>query len=88
MDDLISRQAALAEAYNVVIDGSVFKVVQVETLYGLPTIEPVKHGKWEPAIVARNIDALECSECGAKYPNLLWMPGYNYCPNCGARMDL
>ncbi len=41
MTDLISRQAALAEAYDVVIDGSVFKVVQVETLYGLPTIDAV-----------------------------------------------
>lgn len=49
--ELIDRQAALAEAYNVVIDGSVFKVVQVETLYGLPTIDAVpvvrcKDCKW------------------------------------------
>ena len=41
MTDLISREAAIKEAYNVVIDGSVFKVVQVETLYGLPTIDAV-----------------------------------------------
>lgn len=44
MEDLISRQAAIAEAYDVVIDGSVIKVVQVETLYGLPTIDPAENG--------------------------------------------
>ena len=35
----------------------------------------VKHGKW---------DGLECNLCGhfATYAN-----DYNYCPNCGAKMD-
>ena len=37
--DWISRQAAIDEAYDVVIDGDVFRVVQVETLYGLPSAQ-------------------------------------------------
>ena len=41
MSDLISREAALNEAYDVVIDGEVFRVVQVETLIGLPTIDAI-----------------------------------------------
>ena len=122
MSDLISRQAAIAEAYDVVIDGNVFKVVQVETLYGLPTIDPaenggcwgccceklgqVKHGKW--IIKAINTFDLsyggtgyepvyECSMCGGVEESYLRldepiMPDDadfpNYCPNCGARMDL
>lgn len=74
MNDLISRQAAIAEAYDVVIDGNVFKVVQVETLYGLPTIDPaenggcwgccceklgqVKHGKYSPEEFADKMNRL------------------------------
>ena len=42
--DLISRQAAIHEAYDVLIDGEVFRVVQVETLLGLPSAEP----RWIP----------------------------------------
>ena len=40
MDDLISRQDAIKEAYPVSIDGEVFDVVQVETLMGLPPAQP------------------------------------------------
>lgn len=38
-DDLISRQAAIQEAYGVLVDGEVYDVVQVETLYGLPSAQ-------------------------------------------------
>ena len=40
MDDLISRQDAIDEAYEIIIDGQKLKVVQVETLMGLPSAEP------------------------------------------------
>ncbi len=80
-DDLISRQAAIAEAYDVAIDGSVFKVVQVETLYGLPTIDPVKRGKWM-AIGNTGIAACECGYITDRYRI------YNYCPKCGAQMEI
>ena len=35
MKDLIDRQAAIKEAYKIVIDGDAYEVVQVETLMGL-----------------------------------------------------
>ena len=44
MSDLISRQAALKEAYKIVIDGDAYEVVQVETLMGLPSAEPTLYG--------------------------------------------
>jgi hypothetical protein len=44
MDDLISRQAAIKEAYKIVIDGDAYEVVQVETLMGLPSVEPTLYG--------------------------------------------
>ena len=47
---------------------------------------PVRHGHW----IFNPKDAIEmmftlpkCSECGAESPN-----GGNYCPNCGAKMDV
>ena len=44
MSDLISRQAALKEAYKIVVDGDTYEVVQVETLIGLPSVEPTLYG--------------------------------------------
>ena len=52
-----------------------------------PTIEaePVKHGKWK-----RSGALLECQCCGEIYSQLGGNAGkaWNYCPNCGAKMDL
>lgn len=39
MNDLISRQAAIKEAYKIVIDGDAYEVVQTETLMGLPSAD-------------------------------------------------
>lgn len=53
-----------------------------------PTIEaePVKHGRWE-SIEQRPHLVYKCSECGD-----IWSYGAvvycNYCPYCGAKMDL
>lgn len=44
MADLIDRQAALNEAYTVWIEGEPFRVVQVETLVGLPSVQPTLYG--------------------------------------------
>lgn len=40
---------------------------------------PVRHGRWE-----KN-DDYTCSLCG--YRMVIGDGAYNYCPNCGARMD-
>ena len=53
-----------------------------------PTIdaEPVKHGEWIPISSNKKwIDVSKCSVCGKQY--LLYPIDYNYCPQCGARMD-
>lgn len=49
-----------------------------------PTIEPVKHGKWfiDDDFDSPNFGRYKCSECGE------WNhDNYNYCPDCGAKMD-
>lgn len=38
------------------------------------------HGSWKPTI---KFIQFTCSKCGAAYSS-----DYNYCPNCGAAMDI
>lgn len=49
-----------------------------------PTVdaEPARHGKWE--IINRN--EARCSEC-KMIRNIGNQTGWNFCPNCGAKMD-
>ena len=85
--DCVERQKAIDESYQVVIDGDVFDVVQVETLMGLPSVQPErKRGKWRRRLVDSGFNAdWHCSECGWK--TSLEEHGYNFCPNCGCRME-
>lgn len=51
-----------------------------------PTVDPVKHGRWIAGYDSGNKywpDRWVCSECGAAFDTA----DYNYCPDCGARMD-
>ena len=51
-----------------------------------PTIDAIerKRGRWKRRIVDGGWNAnLICSECGY---TLMIEDGYNFCPNCGARM--
>lgn len=44
-------------------------------------VRPVARGKW----ITVMYHLYECSECGAAYQDVGY--GFNFCPNCGARMD-
>lgn len=57
--------------YDKIIDG----------IYEIPSadVAPVRHGRW-----MKN-DDYTCSLCG--YRMVIGDGAYNYCPNCGARMD-
>lgn len=64
-----------------------------EWLSEQPTINPMKHGRWDKDSIAFY---WRCSECGAIVKSNLWdvfldpfssHRNLNYCPNCGARMD-
>lgn len=88
MDDLISREVAIALAYfrgrpatwdNPMPDG--VDAVDISDLEKLPAIriEP-KTGKWVDDIGSLSC---RCSECGCKNNK-----ESNYCPECGAKMSL
>ena len=90
MNDLISREEALkvVNAY----DYRDFTVEQVKTITDgcaeeisrLPAVDavPVRHGEWKSM---GDCGVTECSIC--KWSIEEYVGDYNYCPNCGARMD-
>ena len=90
-DDLISRKALLSgfdvrkvTEYDESGCGVNYKAVPVNAIECAPAVdaEPVRHGKWE--IINRN--EARCSEC-KKIRNIGNQIGWNFCPNCGAKMD-
>jgi len=67
-------------------DACIEKCIDARIIESMPTIDPVKHGRW---IEHKGGDdyigypIYECSECGYDAGET----ATNYCPNCGARMD-
>ena len=47
-------------------------------------VAPVVHGQWEQTEYPFMTECDDCSECGFR---TVFGNGWNYCPNCGARMD-
>ena len=49
-------------------------------------VSPVRHGRWlqKKHKIFGNAYDYVCSECGCDYA----LAEYNYCPNCGTKMDL
>ena len=44
----------------------------------------VVHGRWVPTKAPFMNECKDCSVCGYR---TVWGHRYNYCPNCGAKMD-
>ena len=65
----------------------------VECNHHIPTADvvEVKHGEWLPIVIQDNYleppycDSCKCSVC--EYEIDVSETVYNYCPNCGAKMD-
>ena len=56
-------------------------VISVEDIDHEPTIDPVKHGRWDL------IDGCEPVRYGCSACHRMVWHHENYCPNCGAKMD-
>lgn len=87
--DLISREAAIkaVEMREPMMVGN--KTIGVEALKNFlrnrPAVDaaPVVHGRW----IHDNNNRYGCSECMAR-EIMSYRNPKNYCPNCGAKMDL
>ena len=94
MDDYISREAALETIKSLYPSMPLVKLnadkwheknkayMDCETaIEDLPAadVRPVVRGKW-----IKNGWSINCSECGFDMPYTI----RNFCPNCGAKMDL
>lgn len=90
MREYIERDAVLAKGAP--IPGCFSDMISALDVVNLPAADvvPVRHGRWiEGAenFTCGNHNA-ECSVCGA---NISWSGcdgDFNYCPNCGAKMDI
>lgn len=51
--------------------------------------ESIKHGKWNTVVNSNNHITYYCPICGSIFnKGCADLGDYNYCPNCGAKMDL
>ena len=94
MGDMISRDAVLKILNNSrsirARDGAGGVWIDVMDAIGeierVPAVdaEPVQHGKWINAGHDAFTQYRRCSSCARLLANA---PAYDYCPNCGAKMD-
>ena len=86
MDDYIKREALRNALYDA--DAITMNGVKILNQFPSSDVAPVKHGQWIGsgdgyANGELVYDMWECSECGFNDGFV----AYNFCPNCGARMD-
>ena len=90
MDDLISRQAAIDATW---FEPSYTDPLNVLTevrdrLKALPSADRPQ-GKWIKFGLGRGTRILFCTNCERRIEMPLWQgdSNYDYCPNCGARIN-
>lgn len=94
--DLISRQAVNnLQRYRYNCGETSITCVSLTDVNELPPVTPQepKTGHWinRRIIANTSIDMIVCSECGQEFSydaeTGISISDYNYCPNCGARME-
>lgn len=61
-------------------------VIKSVDVFPAADVQEVRHGRWV-TLDDEYIDECKCSSCGVyEYFNKGWKR-FNYCPNCGSRMD-
>ena len=91
MDEYIKKSYAVDAVLDVYCDtpdidlscekfeAAIFKIPPAD-------VAPVRHGRWiETGKGLLGTASYKCSDCEFQMP---FYNGYNYCPNCGCKMDL
>ena len=95
-DDLISRQTAIDYLLDALYDldeaDYVDKEFIEEELKRVPSVQTVqKTGQWifEKGDGETCVDGYTCSACGRSFHTKVpYFSEYNFCPNCGAKMEV
>ena len=89
MSDLIDREFIKGLGGECIArrDRETGELIAITGIDLLPSAQPMrKKGRWKRRLVDSGFNAdWYCSECGWK--TALEEHGYNYCPNCGAKME-
>lgn len=93
MTEHIEREALLDALYDA--DVITFTGMKILEKFPAADVQPVKHGKWHSRFYFRestkayDCEMRVCSICGSEwsYDAETGVSDYNYCPNCGAKMD-
>ena len=91
MDEYIEREAAIRALLNDApeqVGYSREDAADCIRYMDAADVAPVRHGRWE-----KQSGLYSCSECGMTCPydvqaDIIEYWACNYCPNCGAKMDL
>lgn len=87
MAEYIKRETVLEHAEY---DNNYRLIIPAEAIKATPTadVAPVVHGRWEYIPQTLNtLSQLRCPFCGWWSLDPSIDGAYNYCPNCGAKMD-
>ena len=95
MDEYINRKQAvdIAESYGLNKgyaagrhSGIADRIAESISIMPAAAVASVRHGRWIAIKVPNEWDKGQCSECRSIFNSSVW--GTDYCPSCGARMDL
>ena len=84
MAEYVDREA-IKSAIRKRVNNSLIISWLISIVNTIPAAEvaPVVHGRWNfDAFTAKHGNPYRCSCCKEEYADM-----FNYCPNCGARMD-
>ena len=90
LDDFLKRYTGMEKDGKLVFAACEIKQDFADMISNATTVDaaPVRHGRWElveyQCTPLDTDQTLVCTECGFAHQNDDW---YNYCPNCGAKMD-
>lgn len=90
MTEYIERKTAIKRVMETKWESGSDGAAAMEIVAATPAadVAPVVHGRWEQCFEdwRKQIEGDQCSVCGfAHYGTTI--RDYNYCPNCGAKMD-